>query len=249
MRRGILLLVAALVAISTFQIGSVWALPSANPLPGAIFTTLPDGSVVNGNIYQVKCNVALNGGPLYPQAHHLPDGVYDVAVTDPSGRVVLGKGEGAVTIANGEGTFGPTSLCDLVEPSPYRTTPNSGGEYKAWLCEAGSLFSSNSCKTDNFKVRPAAPPPVVTPTPTPPPGVTLTPTPVVGTPWSSPPEPTATSTPSPTSEPEMPMAFPDSGGKPLRENRSVDWPLGLGVAAILIPGGAWSIHRSTRQRR
>src|SRR5207247_1899769 len=115
------------------------AAPAGN-VSGAIFTTLPDGSVVNGNIYAAKCDVALNGGPASPNSHHLPDGVYDVAVTDPSGKTVLGQGFEAVTISGGEGTFGPTSLCDLVEPSPYLTTPNNGGEYKAWLCVTGDLF-------------------------------------------------------------------------------------------------------------
>src|SRR5713101_3888380 len=96
---------------------------SAHPLPGAIFPPLPDGSVVNGNIYSAKCDVALNGGPSSPKSHHLPDGTYDVAVTDPSGKTVLGEGLAVVVIASGQGTFGPISLCSLVLPSPYLTTP------------------------------------------------------------------------------------------------------------------------------
>src|SRR5437667_8268557 len=59
------------------------AAPAGN-VSGAIFTTLPDGSVVNGNIYAAKCDVALNGGPASPNSHHLPAGLYHVAVTDPS---------------------------------------------------------------------------------------------------------------------------------------------------------------------
>src|SRR5438093_2995459 len=160
---------------------------SAHPLPGAIFTTLADGSVVNGNIYTAKCDVALNGGPSKPQSHHLPDGVYDVAVTDPSGKTILGEGIGVVVITGGAGTFGPTSLCDLVLPSPYLTTPNNGGEYKAWLCLTGKLYVNHDCKTDNFKIRER-----VTPTPTPT---------KIGTPTPSPTEtatPTRTATPTAT---------------------------------------------------
>lgn len=256
--RIVFILIAVLVAIGTLQFASsAAAAPLLHPLSGAVFTTLPDGSVVNGNIYQAKCDVALNGGPSHLQAHHLPDGVYDVAVTNPSGRTVLGVGEGRVTITNGEGTFGPTSLCDLVAPVPYGTTPNPGGEYKAWLCEAGSLFAHNSCKTDNFKVRPSVPPevtpsPTPTPTPTPTPVIgspavatpapsstptpTPSPTPVTGPPWSQPPEPTPT--PSPIPEPEMPKALPDSGGEPPSdEGSSKQMYLLLGALGMAGPIG------------
>ena len=242
--RIVFILIAVLAAIGTLQIGSASAEPLSHPLPGAIFTTLPDGSVVNGNIYNNKCDVALNGGPSHPQVHHLPDGKYDVAVTDPSGKVRLGVGEGTVTINNGEGTFDPTSLCDLVSPSPYETTPNPGGEYKAWLCTAGSLFSNNDCKTDNFKVRPSVPP-TPSPTPTPPPGVAPSPTPalVIGPPWSATPVPTPTPvivtpaeatpvpSPSPTPTPEQPKGFPDTGGEP-SESSDV-----FGSALLWVPGG------------
>jgi hypothetical protein len=165
----------------------------AHPLPGAIFTTLPDGSVVNGNIYSAKCDVALNGGPSSQKSHHLPDATYDVAVTDPSGKVVLGAGYGVVVLSGGNGTFGPTSLCSLVFPSPYDTTPNPGGEYKAWLCLGGRLFVNHDCKTDNFKLRPAATPASTSPTPTPIPASAPTPTPT--------PSPTATPTPTPAALP------------------------------------------------
>ena len=35
----------------------------AGPLPGAIFTTLEDGSRVNANIYEAMEDVYLDGGP------------------------------------------------------------------------------------------------------------------------------------------------------------------------------------------
>lgn len=208
-----LIAIIALAIVSTFQISTA----SAHPLPGAIFTTLPDGSVVNGNIYTEKCDVALNGGPRNPQSHHLPDGVYDVAVTDPSGKIKLGIGEDVVTIANGRGTFGPISLCKLVRPSPYDTTPNPGGVYKAWLCESGQLFVHHDCKTDNFKVRPSAPPSVV---PTPIPSPTSPPTALI---------PPAVATPTP----EVPTQLPKSGGEPPSNGNDV-----LGTKFFLVAGGS-----------
>jgi hypothetical protein len=65
---------------------------SAGPLPGAIFTTLEDGSRVNANIYEAMEDVYLDGGP--PQnapsgAAGLPEGDYYFQVTDPSGKVLL----------------------------------------------------------------------------------------------------------------------------------------------------------------
>jgi len=64
----------------------------AGPLPGAIFTTLDDGSRVNANIYEAMEDVYLDGGP--PQnapsgAAGLPEGDYYFQVTDPSGKVLL----------------------------------------------------------------------------------------------------------------------------------------------------------------
>ena len=198
-----------MIVIGTLQISST----IAHPVQGAIFTTLPDGSVVNGNIYQDKCDVALNGGPQGPQSHHLPDGSYDVAVTDPSGKMVLGQGFGTVVINNGQGTFGPTSLCTLVGPSPYASTPNPGGEYKAWLCVTGNLFVNHDCKTDNFKVKEPTPtlPPTLPPTTTTPPTQppTLTSTPTI-TPLLTPTETpvVGTLTPTPTLPPIKPPTEP-----------------------------------------
>lgn len=245
--RVLIVAIVAVIGIGTFTFDSA----QAHPMSGAIFTTLPDGSVVNGNVkeYDDKCDVALNGGPSGPQSHHLPDGDYDVVVTDPSGRTKLGVGVGVVTISNGVGTFGPTSLCDLVQPSPYGTTPNSGGEYKAWLCVSGQLYVNNSCKTDNFKVRASASPPVE-PTPTPPleetpsptPVPTPSPTPVASSVGPIPPKAT------PTPEPRMPTAFPDSGGEPLEEERGFTSNdlLPVGLTTILVGSGLildWKRHR------
>src|SRR5437773_8566930 len=66
---------------------------AAPPLPGAIFTTLPDGSVVNANTqYTSKCQVYLDGGPgpnAPAGAAGLPAGSYYFQVTDPSGKKLL----------------------------------------------------------------------------------------------------------------------------------------------------------------
>ena len=68
---------------------------SAAPLKGAIFTTTPDGGIVNENVhYERKIEVYLDGGPgpNAPQtAAGLPDGDYYFQVTDPSGKVLLSE--------------------------------------------------------------------------------------------------------------------------------------------------------------
>ena len=77
------------------------------PVSGAIFTTLPDGSKVNYNIYDIKPHVYLDGGPgdqAPPGAAGLPDGVYVFQVTDPSGKVLLSvdpNGCRQFTVTNG----------------------------------------------------------------------------------------------------------------------------------------------------
>jgi len=71
-------------------VGSVIGMAAAPD--GAIFTTLPDGSRVNYNIYDVKPHVYLDGGPGDQApigAAGLPDGRYVFQVTDPSGKTLL----------------------------------------------------------------------------------------------------------------------------------------------------------------
>jgi hypothetical protein len=65
---------------------------AAPPLPGAIFTTLVDGTRVNANIYKHKEDVYLDGGPgpnAPAKAAGLPMGDYYFQVTDPSGKDLL----------------------------------------------------------------------------------------------------------------------------------------------------------------
>lgn len=67
----------------------------AASLSGAIFTTTPDGSIVNENVhYDRKIDVYLDGGPgpNAPQtAAGLPDGDYVFQVSDPPGKVLLSQ--------------------------------------------------------------------------------------------------------------------------------------------------------------
>jgi hypothetical protein len=65
---------------------------NAHAPSGAIFTTLPDGSEVNYNIYASKLDVYLDGGPGKQapiDAAGLDEGDYVFQVTDPSGKVLL----------------------------------------------------------------------------------------------------------------------------------------------------------------
>ena len=70
----------------------IFTVQAAGPT-GAIFTTTPDGGIVNENVhYNAKIEVYLDGGPgpNAPQAAAgLDDGLYVYQVTDPSGWVLL----------------------------------------------------------------------------------------------------------------------------------------------------------------
>ncbi len=74
---------AALVLSGTSAFASV---------SGAIYTTLPDASEVNFNIYGAKEDVYLNGGPGRGAGTNAPglrpDGVYIFMVTSPSGELL-----------------------------------------------------------------------------------------------------------------------------------------------------------------
>ncbi|MBI2916513.1 MAG: hypothetical protein HYY01_00830 [Chloroflexi bacterium] len=157
------ILAGAMLALSGLVIGMALGLSG---LTGAIFTTDATGLVVNGNIYQNKCDVYLNGGPgpnAPPGAASLPNGQYYYQVTDPSGQTLL-AGPGApsgipdtaskvITVAGG--------IFSLVQLCLYLDTPNQGGEYKAWVTAVGDFapgngfhgFIPSKSKTDNFKVR------------------------------------------------------------------------------------------------
>lgn len=88
MNKKMIFLVVAALLVSTFII-----VQAAPPMPGAIFTTTVDGTIVNENTrYQSKLDVYLDGGPgpnAPPKAAGLPEGDYFFQVTDPSGKDLL----------------------------------------------------------------------------------------------------------------------------------------------------------------
>ena len=67
---------------------------SGQPLKGAIFTTVVDGTRVNANQYEAREDVYLDGGPgdqAPSSAAALPEGCYYFQVTDPSGKTLLSE--------------------------------------------------------------------------------------------------------------------------------------------------------------
>jgi hypothetical protein len=145
---------------------------------GAIFTSMGDGTTVNGNVYENKSDVYLNGGPQNLNAAGLPNGTYYFQVTDPSGATLLSTDNavcrqltvsgGVVSGATGpcphaDGNFNPANGSTPVQLIPFNDTPNAGGEYKVWLIKkVGTtvgedgitlIFTNDNAKTDNFKIR------------------------------------------------------------------------------------------------
>lgn len=153
------------------------------PFFGAIFTTTSGGATVNGNVYEDKADVYLNGGPQNLNANGLPDGRYYFQVTNPSGSVLLssddascrqlevvggvvaGPSAAAGSCAHAAGSYNPNNGSTTVQLTPYDDTPNPGGEYKVWLIQQTAdtsvdannprvlIFLNRDAKTDNFKVR------------------------------------------------------------------------------------------------
>ena len=155
----------ALVAFAVVTLVTTSAF-MAPPLPGAIFTTDFGCTGTNVNIFDSKSAVYLDGGPAHTGAAGLPDGVYYVQVTTPSGTL-LGTSVGTtnetpVTVFGGEFTNCAQLSSILrkasnagpypVAPDGYDSTTNPGGEYKVWV-STDSSFTNSQTKTDNFKVK------------------------------------------------------------------------------------------------
>lgn len=165
--------IVAAVAIVAVAFAGLHGVAHATSLSGAIFTTNSSGSQVNGNIYDNKTDVYLNGGPLNCHAGSgLPDGTYYFQVTDPSGGTLLsdvGPNNGTITVSGGvfsaySGSHATgTGACGgiSVQLAPFNDTPNPGGEYKVWVTPTGSYsdgngtfgFLSDQSKTDNFQIK------------------------------------------------------------------------------------------------
>jgi len=149
-------------------------------ISGAIYTSMADGGTVNGNVYENKEDVYLNGGPQNLNAAGLPNGTYYFQVTDPSGATLLSTDNaecrqvqvigGVISGATGpcphaDGDFNPANGSTPVQLIPFNDTPNAGGEYKVWLiAQTGDTsidgtdptvlhFVNSDTKTDNFKIR------------------------------------------------------------------------------------------------
>src|SRR5690349_13885979 len=101
---------AKIFLISCFTILAISS--AVGQLSGAIFTTTSSGTTVNGNIYDAKSDVYLNGGPQNRQPTGLPDGDYYFQVTDPSGAALLSLDDIAcreVVVSGGRVTGVPSS--------------------------------------------------------------------------------------------------------------------------------------------
>jgi hypothetical protein len=141
------------VAAALAVMAALPAVAAAHEPSGAIFTTLPDGSEVNFNHYDLKTDVYLDGGPgpgAPQEAAGLDDGTYVFQVTDPSGKTLLSTDEARCrqfTVADGIITsIAPSDpSCDhvtgvdidhgalTVQLFPFNDTPNNGGVYKVWV--------------------------------------------------------------------------------------------------------------------
>jgi hypothetical protein len=169
---------ATVIALLTMVLNTA---AMAQQVSGAIFTTDAYSTFVNANVYDIKEDVFLNGGPR-PNAPctaaGLPDGDYYFQVTDPSGSQLLstdGIGDRRVTVSGGliisySGAHGigmgkcvAFNVYNItVQLFPFLPTPNPGGEYKAWMTKVGDYdrymtkgsfgFIPSKSKTDNFKV-------------------------------------------------------------------------------------------------
>lgn len=96
---------------------SVTDVYTGEQLHGAIFTTTPDGGVVNANVqYQDKREVYLDGGPpghAPITAAGLPSGLYVFQITDPPGKVLLSSDPAKCRVVRIDGGI----IKELVKPS------------------------------------------------------------------------------------------------------------------------------------
>ncbi len=96
-------------------------------ISGSIFTTLPDGTAVNHNLFADPETVYLNGGPQNLTGSGLPDGVYYFQVTTPSGALLLSNDPATDRIVRASnGRFAgrvmndpPTYTLFPIPPPPY----------------------------------------------------------------------------------------------------------------------------------
>ena len=93
------------------------------PIHGAIFTTTPNGGIVNENVrYSDKREVYLDGGPPGQApitAAGLPNGLYVFQITEPAGKVLLSQDPAKCRVVRVDGGV----IKQLVEPQDIPVTP------------------------------------------------------------------------------------------------------------------------------
>src|SRR5258705_1354864 len=159
-RKSLLLGAAAATVLATvLSLALSHGIARADPLTGAIFTTVADGSEVNFNHYPSKQAVYLDGGPGpgAPQsAAALDDGRYVFQVTDPSGRTLLSTDPARCRqfdVLNGIIVGVVPTGCEhvtgndvdhgakTVQLFPFNDTPNPGGGYKTWVVRVDDFLA------------------------------------------------------------------------------------------------------------
>ena len=171
-------LILGLAVVAGLTVSS--AAVSAQAPPGAVFTTVADGTQVNANVFEYGWDVYLDGGPgpnAPADAAALPAGDYVFQVTDPSGKTLLSSDAPEcrtfhVDEAGLISTVGDPSGCGhatgydvdygavTVQLYPFDETSNAGGVYKVWVTPLDQFdpaggeyhgFTPSASKTDVFR--------------------------------------------------------------------------------------------------
>lgn len=125
------------------------AFPALAQVNGAIYTSTNSGTTVNGNIYDAKTSVYLNGGPQNTSDPGIrPGGNYYFQVTDPSGRFLLSADDIScreVVVTGGRivGVPGSAGAC-ATGLHPLGTPDSSNGETPVQLCPPTSSSRSDN---------------------------------------------------------------------------------------------------------
>src|SRR5215218_7075925 len=102
---------------------------AGGPIHGAIFTTTPNGGIVNENVrYTDKREVYLDGGPPGQApitAAGLPNGLYVFQITEPAGKVLLSSDPAKCRIVRVEGGVIRALVKPADLPSPYGPLANT----------------------------------------------------------------------------------------------------------------------------
>ena len=137
---GCLLLLAMLVIATGQDVGAAVLSPGGGS--GAIFTTTPDGSIVNENVhYEGRHFVYLDGGPKQNAPAHaagLDEGFYVFQITDPPGKVLLSR---------------DPARCRIVHVNEYGVidqlmAPTDGGVTDP---DGNTVFDYTGATTDNWE--------------------------------------------------------------------------------------------------